>query len=169
LRKSAKPSEDLELLNLLAAPKRSRLHSLAKAMIRIETLGFVLAWTKVRNNTASASSVHGEPALGCPPIDLVELPRLKLAFTMRADFNGDLRLYSLDHSDLFVTNERHPAVSKMIQGIPHSLLLSNLKGELQVLVPVISPPRPSVDSQPFTTLLVLDRSNKKWTDALSSR
>ena len=69
---------------------------------------------------------------GCPSIDLVELPRLKLAFMVRPDHNGELRLYSLDHSDLFVTNDRHPLINKMVQGIPHCLLLSNLKGEMQV-------------------------------------
>jgi hypothetical protein len=106
---------------------------------------------------------------GCPPITTVELPRLKLAFKCRPDFNGDLRLYSLDHSDLFISNIRLPAVNQMLRGIPHSLVLSNLKGELQVLVPVISPPRPKVGSQPFSTHLVLDRGNAVWSAGLSSR
>ena len=79
------------------------------------------------------------------------------------------RLYSLDHSDLFVSNERQPLVNKMIQGIPHSLLLSNLEGELQVLVPIIRPVRPRVISEPFTTSLVLDRSDDKWNSSLASR
>ena len=56
-----------------------------------------------------------------------------------------------------------------MQGIPHSLLLSNLKGEMQVLVPVLSPPRPKVQSQPFSTMLVLNRSDKKWQRALTAR
>ena len=107
--------------------------------------------------------------LGCPNIDLIELLRLILAFSMRKDFNQVERLYSLDHSDLFVTNDRHPAVSAMLQGIPHSLLLANLKGELQVLVPVLRTVRPIVQSQPFTTMLVLDRSSERWNTALSSR
>lgn len=64
--------------------------------------------------------------------DLVELPRLKLAFTARPDHEGTLRLYSVDHVDLFLTNEGSDTTKKMLLGIPHSLLLSNVRGETQV-------------------------------------
>lgn len=74
---------------------------------------------------------------GCPPIDLVELPRLKLAFTAREDHEGVMRLYSVDHVDIFITNERNSLTSKMLAGIPHSLLLSNVRGETQVGCPTI--------------------------------
>lgn len=73
-----------------------------------------------------------------------------------------MRLFSMDHADLFVTNERHSFTNKMIRGIPHSLLLSNLRGEHQLLVPVVPPRRPRVETQPFSTELVLERSNKEW-------
>jgi len=190
-----------ELLNLLGAPRKSRLHSLAKTLARVENLSHVLAWTDRRNpcqvsaavnddhstsdetndqekeefkrqiNKSSGSSSGYEYAaeVGCPVLSLIELPRLKLAFTGRVDPDGETRLYSLDHTDLFVTNHRHPLVNRMLQGIPHSLLLSNLRGELQVLVPVLAPVRPPVGAQPFTTTLVLDRSDATWAAALSSR
>jgi thiol-disulfide isomerase/thioredoxin len=161
--------EDLELLNMMGAPRRSRLHSLLKTLVRVENLGFILAWTESTRNKLSQAGMEYATAFGAPPIKYVELPRLKLAFSCRADFKGDLRLYSLDHSDLFISNVRLPAVNEMLRGIPHSLVLSNLKGELQVLVPVISPPRPRVGSQPFTTHIVLDRNNEAWSKGLSSR
>mgnify|MGYP001032829281 CR=1 FL=1 len=41
--------EELMLLNLLYAPKGSKLHSLAKLITRIEKLSYVLAWSKVRH------------------------------------------------------------------------------------------------------------------------
>jgi hypothetical protein len=62
----------------------------------------------------------------------VELPRLKLAFTARADHKGDVRLYSIDHVDLFISNERNASTVKLLAGIPHSLLLTNIRGEVQV-------------------------------------
>ena len=62
----------------------------------------------------------------------MELPRLKLAFTTREDHNGVLRMYSVDHVDLYITNEVNPQTVKMLAGIPHSLLLSNVRGETQV-------------------------------------
>jgi hypothetical protein len=113
--------------------------------------------------------VPGAPEEGCPPIDLVELPRLKLAFSARKDHMGIERLYSVDHADLFISNERSASTSEMLKGIPHSLLLSNVRGELQVLVPVVAPHRPTVASEPFSTELVLDRNDNKWNRVLSQR
>ena len=44
--------------------------------------------------------------VGCPHIDLVELPRIKLTLFAKKDHLGEMRLYSMDHSDLYVTNDR---------------------------------------------------------------
>eukprot|EP00808_Paulinella_micropora_P008730 g77250.t1 len=190
------------LLNLLYAPKRSRLHSMLKCLVRLEDASHILAWTKLppdgavrwfdgglpeeagMNALGGAAGLAGNEGsamvpVGVPPIDLVQFPRLKLAFTARQDDDGAFtarqdddgvtRLYSVDHADLFITNQRPPLASKMLAGIPHSLLLSNLQEEMQVIVPVVSCPRPKVLSEPFSTTLVLDRSNKIWTEALSAR
>ncbi len=88
----------------------------------------------------------------------MELPRLKLAFTARLDHEGVLRLYSVDHVDLYISNETNPLTAKMLSGIPHSLLLSNVRGETQVLVPVIPPSRPRIMTEPFSTYIVLNRA-----------
>lgn len=72
-----------------------------------------------------------------------------------------MRLYSVDHADLYVTNERNET-SAMLRGIPHSLLLSNSNGEMSVLVSAWPPCRPALQSVPFSTDLVLDRADKKW-------
>ena len=50
----------------------------------------------------------------------------------------------------------------MLEGIPHSLLLSNSNGEMSVLVCGWSPCRPAIQAVPFSTDLVLDRSDTKW-------
>jgi hypothetical protein len=39
-------SDDMILLNLLYAPRRSRLHSIMKVLVRIENMSHVCAWTK---------------------------------------------------------------------------------------------------------------------------
>ena len=111
------------------------------------------------------------PARGCPPIALVELPRLKLGFAARPDHEGVLRLYSVDHADLFVANINHTSpVAPMLAGIPHSLVLSNVRGEMQVLVPVLPPKRPAYKSNPFTTWLVMGRSGStSWIEHMSQR
>ena len=147
--------DDMILLNLLYAPRRSRLYSVLKTLARIENASHICAWTKAKNSDL------GKSALGlrfaCPPIDLIELPRLKLSFTARPDHQGVFRLYSVDHVDIYITNERNSLTSKMLAGIPYSLLLSNVKGETQVLVPVIPPIRQYIGSEPFSTFSVLNR------------
>merc|ERR1711871_1729103 len=47
----------------------------------------------------------------------------------------------------------------MLMGIPHSLLLTNVRGETQVLVPVITPKRPIIRYEPFSTFIVLNHSD----------
>ena len=56
------------------------------------------------------------PVFGYPTIDAVELPRLKLLFHVRKDHHGVERLYSADHADLFISNERNELSSKMLAG-----------------------------------------------------
>ena len=84
---------------------------------------------------------------GCPPLDLVEMPRLKLTFTAKPDQDGTLRLFSMDHANLFVSNDRDPRVTKLIAGIPHSLIMSTAQGEMSILVSVWKVARPRVGSQ----------------------
>ena len=82
-----------------------------------------------------AKAPHGPGlAFGCPDLDLIELPRLKLSFTARKDHAGELQLYSVDHVDLYISNEANHLTSKMLAGIPHSLLLTNVRGETQVCI-----------------------------------
>jgi hypothetical protein len=169
------PENRLVLLNLLYAPNRTRLFSLARTLVRIENLGFILGWTKPEDMQAALQRKKQDAAdvmTGCPVIDLIELPRLKLTFTSKPDHTGTLRLYSVDHADLFISNERSPLTSKMLEGIPHSLFLSNLQHEIQVIVPVVSPARPLVMNQPFSTRLVLDRADEnklRWNDRLTQK
>ena len=49
----------------------------------------------------------------------------------------------MDHADLYVTNERNSLTSKMLEGIPHSLLLSNMQREIQVYLQHLPCPMPT--------------------------
>ena len=168
------------LLNLLYAPRRSRLHSLAKTLCRLENLSHILAWTscpadgplpggRAGSDNGNDTGYHArreahmlskggtrarqydgllhDTSRGCPPLDLVEMPRLKLTFTAKPDQDGTLRLFSMDHANLFVSNDRDPRVTKLIAGIPHSLIMSTAQGEMSILVSVWKVARPQVGSQ----------------------
>ena len=53
----------------------------------------------------------------------------------------------MDHANLFVSNDRDPRVTKLIAGIPHSLIMSTAQGEMSILVSVWKVARPRVGSQ----------------------
>ncbi len=82
-RKAKKTVEEQELVlvNLLYAPKGTKLHSLARLITRLEKLSYVLAWTVEKDLSKPFN------------IDLVELPRLKMSFHARTDSDGITRLY----------------------------------------------------------------------------
>lgn len=65
-------ADDMFLLNLLYAPRRSRLHSMMKVLVRIEIVGQILAWpdprdrepmpsTSLRPTQPPSSSASGVP------------------------------------------------------------------------------------------------------------
>ena len=167
------------LLNLMYAPRRSRLHSVAKTLARLENLSHILAWTSCSPDgpgTAAevASLTSREKARaqatqpvtrGCPALELIELPRLKLSFTARPDQDGTMKLFSLDHANLFVSNSRDPRAVKLIAGMPHSLLMETSQGEMSILVSVWKVARPAVGTMPFSTSLVMDHANDTWNAA----
>jgi thiol-disulfide isomerase/thioredoxin len=150
-------SEDMILLNLMYSPRASRLHSVMKVLARIENVGHICAWTKAKN--CKVQDLPTKLEFGCPPIDLIELPSLKLSFTGRYDHAGVYRLFSVDHVDLFISNERNSTYEKLLAGIPHSIIMSNVRGETQILVPVIPPTRVRIANEPFSTFIVLQRGD----------
>lgn len=147
----------MTLLDLLYASKGTALYSLSRLMARVENLSYVLVWTTTK-----------DPSSKAPAISRVELPRLKLTFEAKLDASGHTHLYSVDHADLYVSNARSDLTSKLLKGIPHSLILSNAEGELNILVPSINPVRPMIMTCPFTTELVLDRTDKAWMESLDT-
>ena len=156
----ARPSfdrDDMALVDLAYPPKRSDLFALIRVLTRIEVLGQICAWTKLSNEGAKRPKDYAGLESGRPLLDSVELPRLKLEFVARPDHLGEYRLFSVDHGDLFITNveaKGNDMTEQMVAGIPHSILLSNVKGETQVLVPVVQIQRPNIEAEPFHTFIV---------------
>uniref|UniRef100_A0A0G4G6D4 ubiquitinyl hydrolase 1 n=1 Tax=Chromera velia CCMP2878 TaxID=1169474 RepID=A0A0G4G6D4_9ALVE len=151
----------LLLVNLLYAKERTPLHSLARVLVRLEPLSHILCWTRQLDYDVNEG--------GRLTLDLVQLPRLKLSFSARVDSQGNVRLWSLDHAHLFVSNNTGGLVSKLLQGIPHSLVLSDAHGTLNVLVPAFAVVRPRISAHPFSTELVVDRADQGWYEDLDTR
>jgi len=50
----------------------------------------------------------------------------------------------------------------MLQGLPSALVLENEDNELALLVPAVLPVRPLIRSEPFSTEIMFDRTNRAW-------
>ncbi len=143
----------LTLLNLLHAQEGTPLAHLAAIFSRIESIGFVLAWTDA-------------PEGGEMRVCLVELPRLKLSFVCRVE-DGKARFYCQELSGLFVTLERCPYSVKLLEGLPCALLLTNAAKELYILVNATVKPLRANQNEFFPSAQLLDRRDVTWITNLS--
>lgn len=150
-----KPDDDV-LVNLLYAPVGTQEHALATVFARVENLAHVLVWKK-----------RSSP-VGCASFDRVELPRYGLNFQVKAHRGGansgdtELRLWSVEHTNLYVDFEQSQTGEGLFADIPHTLSLRSEAGERVVLVPNVSIRRPDVKGRPFTTDCVIDHFNSEW-------
>ena len=151
--------EDLNLLDLLYAEKDSKLHSLCNVISRLESLAYVLCWSR--------SNGDGDV------VAVVELPRLSLTFVAKSDENGVVRLESSDHAGLFIhtaTFGLDKQTTEMLRGMPHSLVLTDTNGQHTILCAALPLLRPVIPEDPFSTELVLDRDRitsdraRSWVD-----
>ena len=101
-------------------------------------------------------------------MSVVELPRLALRFAIREveGVGRGRKLYSLDHSDLFVCEDAAGLrlAEKFSACLQHGLLMQDHFDQYCLLVPNYSISRVSVRSCPFGSPLVSDRSEKAWRD-----
>ena len=163
------------LLDLLHAPEGSALARLATIFRRLDDLSHVLAWAVDPNPPAIGSddppggTDHQLPNVP-PALRLIELPRLRLSFEVRAPSSasatsaadaadatggagGDgslyydsasgtdgLRIYCREHASFFITNARPAALGHLLHGLPHAVVLQAEDGELAVLVSAAAKP-----------------------------
>jgi hypothetical protein len=154
-------TRDLTLVSWLYSPSQSKYASAMNCLTRVENISHSLIWT-----TTTSGSPNSRLLL--PSIDLIEMPRLKLNFHEKCDENNTKRLFSMDHSHLFVSNFRSPLSNRLMTGLPHSLLLTSANNELQILVPVLDLVRPRIAVSPFTTDLVFNRDSPAWYASLDA-
>ena len=164
-RTSAGGLDSAELVLMVSGPYATvapKYASMCQCLSRLENAAHTLTWTMLENTAGDNSSTRN-----C--LDLIELPRLKMNFHEKADENGVPRIFSLDHSHLFVSNFSSPLTQRLMTGLPHSLLLASSNDELQILVPAVDPVRPRIGSSPFSTELVMNRNSaEEWNSSLDT-
>ena len=125
-------------LHLPQAPWRA-ISNLAR---RFDNLSHVLVWS---NSHVDPMSSGNQCA-----ITSLEFPRLRLNFRAVKNSTGGIVLMSEEHSGLFISNERCEMSSRLLQGLPHSLLLKNANGELFIMLPACAKPtRPTNSNAHF--------------------
>lgn len=107
----AKPGEVLVLVNVLHSLRGCALSFLADVLARVEDLSHVLVWARNAAQLSDAQLAAGAQVA----VALIELPRLKLKFEPRADPQGVLRLYSLDHADLFISDREDALINQVVE------------------------------------------------------
>ena len=134
-----------------------------ETMLRLENLSHILIW----GSCASPGAV--------PTLQRVELPRLRLNFVVEAAKGGGdggaadgVLLRSVEHDGLWVSNARSPELERLMQGMPHAIVLQDSAGDLYILASAAACPfmgehalrtaKPGL----FSCVLVLDRGNKEW-------
>ena len=160
LQEETEEDGEYTLLPILYAEENTTLAQVADFFVRMEDLSFVLVWTKGRvTDDASMCSV-----------DLIELPRLQMSFYSKRDLDGKVRIYSKDHFGYFISSSlRDNMIMKILEGLPHGLVLENLDGDVAVLVPATLPRRLKHFGESFSTEIMLMRRDKQWLNNMKVR
>ena len=152
LQEETEEDGEYTLLPHLYAEEGTTLACVADFFVRMEDLSYVLVWTKGR--VSNVRDVCG--------VDLIELPRLQMSFYSKRDLDGKVRMYSKDHFGYFISANKDAMILKILEGLPHSLVLENLDGDVAVLVPATLPRRLKHTAESFSTEIMLVRRNKVW-------
>ena len=160
----------LDLLELSAAAPGSLLFRLASVLTRIEDLSHILVWGR-----------PDAPGSDLSHIASVELPRLKIRFSVAQTQEGQLRLALDDQAGWYVSDVLDGAeedglpepcrvrLQKLVHGLEHSLLLDDGAGAFMVFLPNHDVYRPPVEGAPFSGALLYDRGAMGWMSTMDTR
>lgn len=105
------------------------LHGLIRLIIRLDSLSNALFWTK---------TIDG----GKSPIDVIELPRLRLTFQRLLEpETGKYRYYSLEHAGYYIAETNSiKNLTRVLNGLDNAVVLRNNLGEAMVLLSALAKP-----------------------------
>jgi hypothetical protein len=144
-------------VNVLKAPPSSLLKRVGMLPSRLDNLSHVLFWS-----TSKVQTAHSPAS-----IDLIELPRVNLAFKAKTielvDGKTENRLYSNDYDGLYIatSTEAREIAERLLGTISHFIVLQNADNDLFILIPSCALPRRlHIDGSHLSVQVVLDRRNQ---------
>ncbi|DAZ97871.1 TPA: LOW QUALITY PROTEIN: hypothetical protein N0F65_003298 [Lagenidium giganteum] len=161
--------EVLHLMNLLDTSSSGKeVRALAKLLCRMEDISHILVWCTVPSSSDEKFC----------SIAFIEMPRLKLKLRpTKIASSGRIRLDIMDQNGWFVSdltfgvNNRDSSkhLQRLIDATADSILIESDTKDLRIIVPNHDVYRPIVQGEPFSTLLLPDRSSLGWQQAMESR
>ena len=126
---------------------------------RLENLSNILVWS-----TSTVESAHSPAS-----IDLIEYPRINLAFKVKEveylKGRVDQRLYSNDYDGLYIatSSEARENAERLSGSVSHLIVLQNADNDLLILIPSSALPRRlHFDGGHLSVQVILDRRNQAW-------
>lgn len=153
--------EARRLLTHLQSGVDTPLHQLVQLLLRLDDASHVLLWSCPDSDAAADE----DPTQ--LPVDIIELPRLRLAFTVVDRGSGSERLVSVEHPGLHVCSASTARIQRLLAGLPHALLLESAEGDAFVLLSALAKPCLLSDAtNPLFAQLLLATHAPGWIDAL---
>lgn len=163
MKRSAKREDWLVLISPTSRKLKPSLRRLIQALTRLEHMSHILLWSKLNDDDSTE-------------LTLIEMPRLRLRLVPRKNpRDGVLRLHVMDQEDWWLDRldedekDLWPRGKDFLGGLPHSLFLRSVRGELHLIVPNHDVCRPRIQGEPFSTSIRFDRSSATWQEVMSQR
>ena len=148
----------------LTSSNETSSREIVRLLTQIESISHILAWSKPLENYEDA--FNNENLLP----DIIDLPRLRVKFSVSRLDDGSIRLYVVDSGGKYVLTQQSNVVNPTLtRGIPSHLLLTTSSGSIHIMVPNCPMVRPKVSFCPFTTCTVNDMDNIDWQYSCNAR
>ncbi|KAF8285120.1 hypothetical protein TcBrA4_0033550 [Trypanosoma cruzi] len=180
-RGEGRQAEHIVLLNLLQNPALS---SLLQLLTKLEDCSHILVWGRVSSQQPPLKDdeerLDEEDTSTLADVVSIELPRLRAKFQPHVDTaTGQLRLHLVDHPGWYVAeshdmprNLRDESVDGFLQHLrrpfQECLTLCNNTNGFALMVPNHEFTAMDVRDDPFSPLLLFDRSSLRWQENVAS-
>ena len=145
----------LNLLNVLCSTPSSLLKRVGMLLSRLDNLSKILVWS-----ISKVQSAHSPAS-----IDLIECPRVNLAFTVKEVESLEGRVHQRLYSGLYIaTSKEAREIAERLSGsVSHFIGLQNTDNDLLILIPSSAlPHRLHVDRGHLSLQVIIDRRNQDW-------
>ena len=170
------------LLDLTNVPKDNLLYNLITVLTRLDNLSYILAWTKPKpivkfGSAEEAAAFKADDITNSitdpQDIGVIEFPRIRCRFEPKKSLDGQLRFYSVDYNEYFISDKHHTSnndnLRNLMIGLPTAILLESLAGSFKILMPSFFPYGFIVKKLPYQNNIMFPKLDVKWLMCMTSK